>query len=417
MTTRGVFFGWWVALAFMVMAFVSSGIRFAVGPFLKPMVADLGLDRASFSLVVAFGLLLFGVMQPLVGRWVDRVGARPMLVAGTLVLGASLVATGLATRLWHLYLFFGVGAAVGLAATGQVVGSAVVARWFTRRRGTALSLIGSASMAGITLMVPVAMWGVLTVGWRQTYVLFGIGVVALILPLALWIVRDSPEGMGLTPDGLPPVPAAAGAVERTDLGDAVQTLTFWQLGGGMFCCGFSMSLLSAHGVPMLTDHGYHPMVASWALGLLGGSSIAFSVVLGAMSDRFGRRPVLAWVYGARALIFLGLVLVRDQPVLLLLIAFVGGASMAGSVAAASALSAEVFGRWSLGAVFGTMFLLHQTGSALGSWLSGALFETTGGYGAAFGVASALLLAAAGLSATIDERPRATARLAPVAGGK
>jgi MFS family permease len=417
MTTRGVFFGWWVALAFMVMAFVSSGIRFAVGPFLKPMVADLGLDRASFSLVVAFGLLLFGVMQPLVGRWVDRVGARPMLVAGTLVLGASLVATGLATRLWHLYLFYGVGAAVGLAATGQVVGSAVVARWFTRRRGTALSLIGSASMAGITLMVPVAMWGVLTVGWRQTYVLFGIGVVALTLPLALWIVRDSPEGMGLTPDGLPPVPAAAGAVERTDLGDAVQTLTFWQLGGGMFCCGFSMSLLSAHGVPMLTDHGYHPMVASWALGLLGGSSIAFSVVLGAMSDRFGRRPVLAWVYGARALIFLGLVLVRDQPVLLLLIAFVGGASMAGSVAAASALSAEVFGRLSLGAVFGTMFLLHQTGSALGSWLSGALFEATGGYGAAFGVASALLLAAAGLSATIDERPRATARLAPVGGGK
>jgi MFS family permease len=417
MTTRGVFFGWWVALAFMVMAFVSSGIRFAVGPFLKPMVADLGLDRASFSLVVAFGLLLFGVMQPLVGRSVDRVGARPMLVAGTLVLGASLVATGFATRLWHLYLFYGVGAAAGLAATGQVVGSAVVARWFTRRRGTALSLIGSASMAGITLMVPLAMWGVLTIGWRQTYVVFGLGVVALILPLALWIVRDTPEAMGLTPDGLPRVAPAPGVVERTDLGDAVQTLTFWQLGGGLFCCGFSMSLLSAHGVPMLTDHGYHPMVASWALGLLGGSSIAFSVLLGAMSDRFGKRPVLAWVYGTRALIFLGLLLVRDQPVLLLLIAFVGGASMAGSVAAASALSAEVFGRLSLGAVFGTMFLLHQTGSALGSWLSGALFEATGGYGAAFGIASALLLAAAGLSATIDERPRATARLAPVAGGK
>jgi len=93
------------------------------------------------------------------------------------------------------------------------------------------------------------------------------------------------------------------------------------------------------------------------------------------------------------------------------------ASMAGSVAAASALSAEVFGRLSLGAVFGTMFLLHQTGSALGSWLSGARFETTGGYGAAFGVASALLLAAAGLRATIGERPRATARVALVAGGK
>jgi hypothetical protein len=62
MPTRGVFSGWWVALSFAVMAFLSSGIRFAVGPFPTPMVADLELDRASFSLVIAFGLLLFGAL-------------------------------------------------------------------------------------------------------------------------------------------------------------------------------------------------------------------------------------------------------------------------------------------------------------------------------------------------------------------
>lgn len=416
MPTRGVFFGWWVALSFAVMAFVASGIRFAVGPFLKPMVAELGLDRASFSLVVASGLLLFGALQPLVGWLVERLGARTVLIGGAVVLGGSLAATGAATRLWHLYLFYGVGVALGLAATGHVVGSAVVARWFTRRRGTALSLLGSASMAGITLMVPVAMWGVLTVGWRATYVLFGIGVVVLIVPLTLWFVRESPEAMGLTPDGLaPPPPSATPVLERTDLGDALSTWPFWQLAGGLFCCGFSMSLLSAHGVPMLTDHGYHPMVASWALGLLGGSSMAFAVLLGALSDRVGRRPVLAWLYGMRALIFLGLVLVRERPALLLVIAIVGGASMSGSLAAASALSAEIFGRLSVGSVFGMMFLVHQTGSALGSWLSGALFETTGGYGAAFGLASALLAGAALLSATLDERTPAAPRLVAVAG--
>jgi predicted MFS family arabinose efflux permease len=130
-----------------------------------------------------------------------------------------------------------------------------------------------------------------------------------------------------------------------------------------------------------------------------------------LSDRCGRRPVLAWVYGTRALIFLGLLLVRDHPVLLLLIAIAGGASMSGSLAAASALSAEIFGRLSVGSVYGTMFLFHQTGSALGSWLSGALFESTGGYGAAFGLASTLLLGASLLSATISERPRPVAQLA------
>ena len=418
MSTRGVFFGWWVALSFSVMAFLASGIRFAVGPFLKPMVADLGLDRASFSLVIAVGLLLFGLLQPFVGRLVDAIGARPVLVGGALLLGLSLVATGLATRLWHLYVFNALGAAIGLAATGQVVGASVISRWFTRRRATALSLVGSAGMAGVTLMVPVAMWGVLTIGWRETYIVFGVAVVVLIVPLALWLVRESPEAMGLSPDGLPPAPPTGlPVVERTALGDALQTLPFWQLAGGLFGCGFSMSLLSAHGVPMLTDHGYHPMVASWALGLLGGSSIGFAFVLGMLSDRLGRRPVLAWVYGTRALIFVGLLLVRDQPVLLLAIALVGGASMSGSLAAASALSAEIFGRLSMGSIYGTMFLFHQTGSALGSWLSGALFEATGGYGAAFGVASALLAGAALLSATIVEGPRRAAQLAPVAAGE
>ena len=75
MPTRGVFFGWWVALSFAVMAFLSSGIRFDVGPFLEPMVADLELDRASFSLVIAFELLLFGALPPFVGRLVDRLCA------------------------------------------------------------------------------------------------------------------------------------------------------------------------------------------------------------------------------------------------------------------------------------------------------------------------------------------------------
>jgi MFS family permease len=419
MATSRVFYGWWVTLAFAAMVFLSTGIRFVVGPFLKPMVADLGLDRASFSLVVSLSLFLYGALQPLIGRVVDQLGARVLMAGGTVLLGASLASLSLVTQLWQLYLLYGVLAAVGLATTSHVVAAAVISRWFTRRRGTALSTLGGASMAGMSLLVPVAMWLVINVGWRRTYLVLGMAVIAIMIPLALWVVRESPEAMGLTPDGLPREPAVAGVsvVERTEVAEAVQALSFWQLAGGLFTCGFSMSLLSAHGVPMLTDHGYHPMLASSTLGLLGGSSFAFAMVIGAVSDRFGRRPVLAWLYGSRAVVFTALFLIRDWPAALLGVALLGGLSMAGTLAMSSALAADIFGRFSVGAVFGSMFLVHQTGAASGSWLGGFLFEATGGYGAAFGVASAILLLASGISLTIDERHHTVRALSPVAGGR
>jgi MFS family permease len=394
-----VFFGWWVVLSFVVMTFLSVGLRFTVGPFLKPVVTDLGLDRASFSLVVAAGHFLYGAFTPFVGRLVDRVGARPVLVIGALILGGSLAATGFVSRLWHLWAIYGVLMALGLAATGQVVAAAVIARWFSRRRATALSTLGVGSMSGMSLLVPVAMWLILTVGWRTTYIIFGLAVIAIMVPLCVWVVRESPEGMGMSVDGMPvePITAASSVlVENTDMTHALRTLSFWQIAGGLFACGFSMSLLSA-------------------LGVLGGSSVVFAMVLGVVADRFGRRPVLAWLYGTRALIFAGLFLIRDHPMALIGVAVAGGASMAGSIAMSSALTADIFGRFSMGSVFGTIFLVHQTGAALGSWLGGFMFESTGGYGAAFGLATGLLVCASLVSLRLDEHPRTVPTLSPVAG--
>jgi MFS family permease len=247
------------------------------------------------------------------------------------------------------------------------------------------------------------------------------------LPLTLWVLRDDPESLGLEPDGIAAGPAAAGSltsvIERTTIADALQVPSFWLLTAGLFNCGFSMSLLAAHGVPMLTDHGFHPMTASSAIGFLGMTAIGGGVMLGLISDRWGRKPVLAAVYLLRLAAFSMLFLVRD-PVLLLVVAAIGGVGMSGSLAMTSALTGDVFGRFSVGSIFGLIFLSHQTGSSLGSWLGGFLFDVTGGYGAAFGVAGALLLIAAVLSLAIDEAARPAGRAItlpprphPVAGGR
>src|SRR5262245_18653129 len=406
MRDRAIFYGWWVVAAFSVSSFVSTGVRHAVGPFLKPIVADLGLDRASFSAVIALSLLLYGVFMPLAGMALNRFSVRVVTSVGTLLLIASLVLTAVVRNFWEFAFVYGVLVPLGLAGTGPVIASGVVARWFTKRRGTALSVLGSASMTGMSLLVPGVTWLILTTGWRITYVVIAGLVLALVMPLCLWVLRDSPESIGLTPDGGPLKPTSGPApLERVSTGEAVQTLAFWQLAGSFFTCGFSMSLLSAHGIPMLTDHGYTPMFASWAMGVLGGSAIGFTVMLGALSDRFGRRPVLATIYAGRVLIFAGFFLIRDNPIALLAVAVLGGITMAGTGSMTSALTADIYGRFSVSSVFGLIFLVHQTGSALGSSLAGVLFETTGGYGAAYAVACMLLVGASILALNIDKGAR------------
>src|SRR5499426_2950932 len=235
MRDRAIFYGWWVVAAFSVSSFVSTGVRHAVGPFLKPIVADLGLDRATFSAVIALSLLLYGVFMPLAGMALNRFSVRLVTSVGTLLLIASLLLTAVVRNVWEFAGVYGVLVPLGLAGTGPVIASGVVARWFNKRRGTALSVLGSASMTGMSLLVPAVTWLILTAGWRTTYVLIAGGFLALVRPLCLWVDRDSPESMGLGADGAPPEPSASSASkQRVTATAAMQTLAFWQLAGSFF---------------------------------------------------------------------------------------------------------------------------------------------------------------------------------------
>jgi sugar phosphate permease len=238
-----VFYGWRVALALSIIVFLSAGIRFTIGPFLKPVSAELGLDRGSFSLVISAPLFLYGAFMPLVGRLVDRLGSRIVCTTGAVVMAASLVLAGRMTTLWEFYLYYAVIGSLGLAATGHVMGSVALARWFVPHRGVAMSSLGSASMAGMAVLVPAAMWCILRFGWRTSFVILGVASLCIMLPLTLWVLHDDPESMGLEP--------------------------------------------AAHGVPMLTDHGFHPMTASSAIGFLGMTAIGGGIMLGLISDRWG----------------------------------------------------------------------------------------------------------------------------------
>ena len=114
MTARSIFYGWWVVAAFCVTTFISTGIRHAVGPFLKPIVGDLGLDRASFSLVIAVSLLLYGVFMPIAGMLLDRFSVRAVTTVGTVLLVISLGLTAMVRNFWEFAAVYGVLVPLGL---------------------------------------------------------------------------------------------------------------------------------------------------------------------------------------------------------------------------------------------------------------------------------------------------------------
>src|SRR5437899_10363646 len=225
------------------MTFMSTGVRHAVGPFLKPIVADLGLYPACYSAVMSLSLFLYGVFMPIAGMALDRFSVRVVTSVGTVVLVISLVLTAMVHNVWEFAVVYGVLVPLGLAGTGPVIASGVVARWFSKRRGTALSVLGSASMTGMSLLVPAVTWLILTTGWRTTYVLIAAGILALALPLCLWVVRDSPEPVGLLPAGaaVKPGPPAA-PFQRAPAREALRSLRFWRPAGWFFPGAFSFAL-------------------------------------------------------------------------------------------------------------------------------------------------------------------------------
>src|SRR5262249_55361940 len=181
-------------------------------------------------------------------------------------------------------------------------------RWFQPHGGTAIGLAAGGMSGGQLVVIPLASWFVLQDGWRFSALWLGVGLLVLILPLAAWLVRNTPEERGLRPYG-----ASGGALSmaearaeqeagRGPVSEAAQTLPFWLLMGTFFVCGYtSVGLIGTHFIPHALEHNFTPMQASAALGVMGALNIVGTVGSGWLCDRVGRRGPLAIFYFVRGL--------------------------------------------------------------------------------------------------------------------
>ncbi len=399
----------WVIIAITVVALMaSSGLRSTFGVFIKPLEQEFGWGRTALSIVASLSLFIYGAAGPLAGRFADRLGPRWVLSGSVLLLGLGAFLSARIGSLWQLALTAGILMAAGAGGSGLAVASSLTARWFDSRRGLVLGFAGAGMSAGQLLVIPLAMSLTVFWGWRHGFTI--LGVIALALgPLVFWIVRNDPEDKGLRPYGAGRATAPGAPLigdERTRLSEAVGHSAFWLLAGSFFVCGYtSTGLIMTHLIPHSVEHGFSEMAAAQALGIMGAVNIVGTVASGWICDRFGRKGPLAFYYFFRGVSLIFLIFVQTVPQLDLF-AVIFGLNYISTVPPTSTLTAQIFGRRSVGELYGWIFLSHQVGAALGSYLGGLLFDLTGGYTLAFLSAAILAFIATGLVLAIEERPRA-----------
>jgi MFS family permease len=378
------------------------GLGYVFAPLLKPITEELGLSRAVFSTGSAVRLFVMSVASPVVGLLVVRLGARPVLVASSLLVIPTFWFVSRMETLWQLYV---ASVALGLVMTGfgDITLGAVVASWVTRGRGTALGIVYTGSnIAGATL-VPFTSWLVMRGSWRDALLIVGVAATALILPFAARVVRERHAVDGGTVD---PEAGLSGAdTHASDLGvrEALRTRSFWVLLFALSGFFFYMMGVLGHLHAALTDAGLSATQAGAAFGAAIFMGLFSKVAMGLLADQLPARPALVVDYALFTLSSLVLMLVPAQPWLWLFVLSFGFSYAARDVVYPLIIT-ECFGLRYMAPIYGALMVVLWPAGSLGEIFAGYCFEEFGSYAPAFRTYAAVNVAVlASLSLLRDER--------------
>ena len=414
----GIYYGWYLVATCFFIAMVTTGARGAMGIFVIPMSEEFEWSRGTISTAGALGTLFNGLAQPFFGRWFDRQGSKVIIINLVIVaLGTAL----LSLTFHYLFLVFLFGVVTSMALSGASLNnaSALVARWFLRRRATVLGIISAGASTGSLVLVPFGIYLIQATNWRVTWLALGI-IIFLAAPLAVAFLQDSPARRGLRPDGDQDGPSGRGGalgppptppLDTDRWRESFRSLPIWQVSIPFFVCGATTFMLAFHFVAFAQeDRGLSPTMAGALFAVMGGMNALGSIGAGVLSDRFSRKNLLALVYFTRGSAYMLLLVppLLGVPVLsgdagVWIFAVVAGLSWIATNPLTVSLTADVYGLRALGAITGVSFVFHQAGGASAVLMAGFLNDLTGSYTVPFLAAGSMLFVAAAFAFTVNER--------------
>ncbi len=383
---RGVYYGWLLVITLSVTEITSWGaLYYAFTVFINPMRETLGWSSASISGAFSLALLLSGVIGLPLGRWLDYHGPRLVMTAGSVAAVALLVAWSRVDNLTAFYLIWA-GLGVTMGAVLYEPAFFVIATWFRRKRGQALTLLTFFAGFASVIFVPLSGWLVQIQGWRDALVSLAVIVGILTIPPHALMLRRRPEDMGLVIDGEPPQRAAIHDSERSEpsltLRAAMRNSLFWLLTGAFFCANVTVTAVFVYLVPYLTAIGYNPGAAATIVGLVGVAALPGRAILTRIGDWLPRSLVASGIFFSQ---MTGILLLLLAPGVIGIAGFVilFGVGFGSVTPARAALVAEYYGPAHFGHINGTVAFVLYLARALAPLGAGLVYEATGGYTALF----------------------------------
>ena len=388
------YYGWVIVGLCFFNLVVAFGLWYSFSVFYLALMKDFGWSRGSAASIFSVFVFCNALTGPLAGRLLDRFGPRLVIPAGAVLLSAALVLVSFTQSLWFFRISYGVMAGVGVSLMGFTTNSALLSRWFERRRGAAVGIAFAGIGIGMMALTPLAERWIAAFGWRGAYLCLAGLVAGVIIPLNLFLARANPASMGLEMEGgtqgngkkrkqirwevqvLDP----AWAAKPWTLAAAVRTRPFWLLMLAYCCSSFCYQSTLMHAASAMVDSGLTVQAAAVYLGLVGVFSSGGKALFGALSDRLGRELTTLLTVCICSLGMLALIFISPQLAMLALaFAFLFGVGYGGATPIYPAAAADLFMGGSFGLIFAVIFLGTGVGGAVGPYVSGLLRDATGSY--------------------------------------
>ncbi len=384
-TPRTLFFGWPIVGFTFMTQFTVGGMFYTYGVLQKPLSEALDADRFAVSLAFSLQTFVVAALSPWVGKLILRTPIRKLLAIGIAALTLGFVAFGQVRHLWHLYLTFGLALAVASTLIGPLPSNAMIANWFVKRRGTALGI----SQLGISIsgavLVPIVSWLVETQGWRWAVTLMGLGLGAVLIPLAWKAAVFRPEEKGLLPDGQRLADGAAEPVEPAStwtFARALRDRRIWLLvaivGPSFFSVGAVLLALHAH----ITDLGLSAAQASSVVAAATLMAALAKPLFGVLADVLNQRLLMAIALISQV-VGLTLILTLANPAGLMVAALFYGLGYGAGLPMWTIFIGTLFGRADFARVMGLMTPLTTPFTLFGFPFASRVFDATGSYQPAF----------------------------------